>query len=408
MKALTMKCMKCDKEFPVSLDRYICDECGIEGILDIIYDYSSISISKEEIAAGQNYSLWRYKKMLPVEPESAIPPLHVGWTPLYRAPKEEKQLGLNNVFIKDDGRNPTASLKDRASAIGITKAIEAGAKTICAASTGNAASSLAGFAASAGIKTVIFVPRRAPKAKVAQLLVYGARTVIVDDTYDRAFELSIEISNKFSFYNRNCAYNPYLVEGKKTVAYEIWEQMGFEAPDKIYVSIGDGCITSGIYKGFYDLIQLGLSKKMPKIIGVQASGCNPVQVAFQTGEFTPQEGNTIADSIAVGVPRNRLKALRALKESQGDCISVTDDEIRSALIELPRNTGVFGEPAGVTAYAGFKKQALARQISPDEKVVVLITGNGLKDIDSVIEVCSLPQSVASDLESVASHIETLL
>jgi threonine synthase len=147
---------------------------------------------------------------------------------------------------------------------------------------------------------------------------------------------------------------------------------------------------------------------MPKIIGVQASGCNPVQVAFQTGEFTPQEGNTIADSIAVGVPRNRLKALRALKESQGDCISVTDDEIRSALIELPRNTGVFGEPAGVTAYAGFKKQALARQISPDEKVVVLITGNGLKDIDSVIEVCSLPQSVASDLESVASHIETLL
>jgi threonine synthase len=346
--------------------------------------------------------------MLPVEPDALVPPLSVGLTPLYKAKTIEKQTGLHNIFIKDDGRNPTASLKDRASAVGVAKAIEAGAKTICAASTGNAASSLAGFAASAGIKTVIFVPRRAPKAKVGQLLVYGAKTVIVDDSYDRAFELSIEVSNKFGFYNRNCAYNPYLVEGKKTVAFEIWEQMGFEVPDRVFVSIGDGCITSGIYKGFYDLVQLGLTKRIPKITGVQASGCNPVEIAFNTSEFKPQQGNTIADSIAVGVPRNRLKALRALKESNGNCISVTDDEIRSALVELPRKTGVFGEPAGVTAFAGFKNMAKNKIIKPEEKVVIIITGNGLKDVDSAISACTLPDPVASDFESISKHVETLL
>jgi threonine synthase len=400
--------MACGKEFPDAPDRYVCDVCGIDGILDVVYDYRSITISREEIAASKNYSLWRYRKMLPVADSTQIAPLQVGWTPLYRASTVEKQLGLNNVFIKDDGRNPTASLKDRASAVGIAKAREAGATTICAASTGNAASSLAGFAASAGLKTVIFVPKRAPKAKVTQLLVYGAKTVIVDDSYDRAFELSVEITKKFGFYNRNCAYNPFLVEGKKTVAYEMWEQMGFEVPDRVYVSIGDGCITSGIYKGFYDLMQLGLSDRLPRIIGVQAAGCNPVEVAMKTGEFVAQQGNTIADSIAVGIPRNRLKAMRALKESNGDCISVTDDEIKSALLEMPRSTGVFGEPAGVTAFAGFKKHAVIGNIKADEKVVVLITGNGLKDIESAISVCTLPQPVAPDSETVEKHVKTLI
>ena len=408
MKVQLLKCMACGKEFPDAPDRYVCDVCGIDGILDVVYDYKSITVSREEIAASKNYSLWRYRKMLPVADSTRIAPLQVGWTPLYRASAVENQLGLNNVYIKDDGRNPTASLKDRASAVGIAKAIEAGATTICAASTGNAASSLAGFAASAGLKTVIFVPKRAPKAKVTQLLVYGAKTVIVDDSYDRAFELSVEITKKFGFYNRNCAYNPFLVEGKKTVAYEIWEQMGFEVPDRVYVSIGDGCITSGIYKGFYDLMQLGLSDRLPRIIGIQAAGCNPVEVAMKTGEFVAQQGNTIADSIAVGIPRNRLKAMRALKESNGDCISVTDDEIRSALLEMPRATGVFGEPAGVTAFAGFKKHAVTGNIKADEKVVVLITGNGLKDIESAISVCTMPQPVAPDSETVEKHVKTLV
>lgn len=408
MKVLTMKCMQCGKEYPEAPDRYVCDDCGIDGILDIVYDYGSIAISREEIAASKDYSLWRYRKMLPVADSTEIPPLQVGWTPLYKADTVASTYGLKNVYIKDDGRNPTASLKDRASAVGIAKAREAGAKIICAASTGNAASSLAGFAASAGIKTIIFVPKRAPKAKVAQLLVYGANTVIVDDCYDRAFELSVEITKKFGFYNRNCAYNPFLVEGKKTVAFEIWEQLGFDVPDRIYVSIGDGCITSGIYKGFYDLQQLGLVNRLPRIIGVQAAGCNPVEVAMKTGKFVAQTGGTIADSIAVGIPRNRLKAMRGLKNTNGDCISVTDDEIRQALVEMPRASGVFGEPAGVTAYAGFKKHAVTENIKADEKVVILITGNGLKDIDSAISVCNLPAPVAPDSQTVENHVKTLV
>lgn len=408
MKIKCMKCMKCGKEYPESIDRYVCDDCNIEGILDIVYDYDFQKITIDDITSTNENSLWRYKKLLPVDNVKIIPPLKVGMSPIYKPQQIKKEFNLNNIYIKDDGRNPTASLKDRASAVGVAKAIEAGAKNICAASTGNAASSLAGAAAAAGLKTVIFVPKRAPKAKVAQLLVYGAKTVIVDDSYDRAFELSIDVSKEFGFYNRNCAYNPYLVEGKKTVAYEMWEQLGFNLPDKVYVSIGDGCITSSIYKGFYDLKQLGLTSSIPQIIGVQASGCNPVEVAMKTGKFVAQDGNTIADSIAVGIPRNRLKAMRALKESKGECISVTDEAIKEALVELPRNSGVFGEPAGVTAYAGFKKQALAGLIKKDEKVVVLITGNGLKDIDSAISVCKLPHPVSSDLKSIVDHVKKIV
>ncbi len=408
MKIISMKCMVCGAEFPPAPDRYVCDKCGTDGILDIIYEYPNMPDYAEILKKNHVNSLWRYRELLPLEKNTPISPLEVGMTPLYRSRNLEKKFDIAKVYIKDDGRNPTASLKDRASAIGVSKAIEAGAKAICAASTGNAASSLAGFAASLGIKTFIFVPKRAPKAKIAQLLVYGANTIIVDDTYDKAFELSIEAAKKFGFYIRNCAYNPYLVEGKKTVAYEIWEQNGYQIPDRVYVSIGDGCITSGIYKGFYDLMKIGAIEKLPRIIGVQAAGCNPVEIAFKTGKFTPQNGNTIADSIAVGVPRNRLKALRGLKESKGDCISVTDDEIRAALVDLPRTTAVFGEPAAVTAYAGFKKDASAGRIGSQETAVVLITGNGLKDIESAISVCQLPNPVAPTIKAVEEAVQKIL
>lgn len=404
-RVVSMKCLKCNKEFTPKPDRYVCDSCGIEGILDIIYDYSTVSISVDELKKNQDRSLWRYRSFLPLEADTPVSPLQVGWTPLYRQPRLERDFGLAEVYIKDDGRNPTASLKDRASAVGVSKALEANAKAICAASTGNAASSLSGFAASLGLPCYIFVPKRAPKAKIAQLLVYGARTLIIDESYDRAFELSVEAAQKYGFYSRNCGYNPYLVEGKKTVAFEIWEQLGFKVPDQVFVSIGDGCITSGIYKGFYDLKQVGLIDRLPRIIGVQAAGCNPIEVAFKTGTFTPQNGNTIADSIAVGVPRNRLKALRGLKESQGDVISVTDDEIREALTAMPRTTAVFGEPAAVTAYAGFTKLARAGKIDKKLKSVILITGNGLKDIDSALSVCTLPTPIAPTMEAVDKELD---
>jgi len=404
---MCMKCMKCGKEFPPAPDRYVCDSCGIDGILDIIYDYKKIRFTRKGLEDDRDPSMWRYRPLLPLMDDTKVSPLQVGWTPMYKLSSYGREHGIN-VLLKDDGRNPTASLKDRASAVAVAKAVEAGATAICAASTGNAASSLAGFSASIGMKTFIFVPKRAPKAKIAQLLVYGANTIVVDDSYDRAFEISVEVSKKYNFYNRNCAYNPYCVEGKKTVAYEIWEQNEFQVPDRVYVSIGDGCITSGIYKGFFDLLQLGLIDRLPRIIAVQAAGCNPVEVAMRTGVFTPQNGNTIADSIAVGIPRNRLKAMRALKETKGDCISVTDDAIKQGLVTMPRQTGVFGEPAGVTSFAGFCKQLAEGAIKKGETVVILITGNGLKDIESAISVCRLPSPVAPDFPSIEKHMRTLL
>ena len=399
-----MHCMKCGKDFPPKVDRYVCDVCGTEGILDIVYDYRRVSMSPEKLKANPDQSLWRYRALLPVADDVRLSPLHVGWTPMYRLPLVEENLHIHRVFIKDDGRNPTASLKDRASAVGVAKALEAKAKAICAASTGNAASSLAGFAASLGIPAVIFVPKRAPKAKVCQLLIYGAKTIIVDDSYDVAFDLSVQATAKYGFYSRNCAYNPYLIEGKKTAAFEMWEQMGFQIPDRVYVSIGDGCITSSLYKGFYDLMALKLIDRLPRIVAVQASGCNPVEVAFKTGEFKAQNGNTIADSIAVGIPRNRLKAMRALKESKGDCISVSEEAIKAALVDMPRTAAVFGEPAGVTAWAGFLQDAKANKIGNTETVIVLNTGNGLKDIDSALSVCQLPSPIAPNMEAVGKAL----
>ncbi len=401
----TLECLNCGKKFAPKVDQYVCDVCGIDGILDVVYDYAGVKLSPAALKENPDRSLWRYRALLPVADHIDPSPLQVGWTPLYRVPKLEARFGIKQVYLKDDGRNPTASLKDRASAVGLAKAVEAKAKAVCCASTGNAASSMAGFAASIGMPVYIFVPKRAPKAKIAQLLVYGASTIIVDDSYDVAFELSVKTSAKYGFYNRNCAYNPYLVEGKKTVALEIWEQLGFRAPDRVYVSIGDGCITSGVYKGFYDLKQLGLIDRIPKIVAVHAAGCNPVEIAMKTGEFKAQNGNTIADSIAVGIPRNRLKAMRGLKASQGECISVTDDAIRAALLEQPRTAGVFGEPAGVASYAGFLKHATEHPIGKDETVVIINTGNGLKDIDSALSVCTLPSPIPPTMEAVQRAVE---
>ncbi len=406
MKHITrMVCLNCAKTFDVSPTRYVCDKCGIDGILDVEYDYQKISLTVEQLRNNPERSLWRYRPMLPVPADATLPPLQVGWTPLYKADRLEKRLGAASIYVKDDGRNPTASLKDRASAVGVVMAQAAGCKAICCASTGNAASSLSGFAASIGLPAVILVPARAPRAKITQLLIYGAKTILVNDTYDRAFELSVEVAARTGHYNRNCAYNPFLVEGKKTVAFEIWEQLGCKVPDRVYVSLGDGCITSGVYKGFYDLKALGLTDRIPQIVAVQAAGCNPVEVAMKTGKFVEQKPNTIADSIAVGVPRNRLKAMRALKESKGRCISVTDDEIRAALTDLPRTVGVFGEPAGVTAYAGLLKDARDKQLDPQETAVILVTGNGLKDIESAIKTVTVPEPTEPNLDAVMKAVE---
>jgi threonine synthase len=278
---------------------------------------------------------------------------------------------------------------------------------VSCASTGNAASSLAGFAATAGLSSVIFVPETAPPAKVAQLLVYGAEVILVREGYEKAFDLATQAIGTWDWYNRNCAINPYLVEGKKTCAMEIAEQLGWDLPDTVFVPVGDGCIISGVYKGFLDLLRLGITDRIPRIVGVQAEGAAPIWAAFKENAERVQFGpaRTVADSISVGSPRNWAKALRAVRESFGEMVTVTDAEILSAIPELARATGVFGEPAGVTGFAGFRKMARQGLLENNERVALIVTGNGLKDIEGAKKSVGEPVVVDSDLDQLRNVLE---
>ncbi len=393
------KCVKCGKEYPATPDVTTC-ECG--GILDIVYDYDYIKsrLTKEKLAARKDLTMWRYRELLPIDEETENTPLRVGNTPLYEEPRLAEMLGLGHLYVKDDGLNPTSSLKDRASAMAVAKAKEAGKDIIACSSTGNAASSLAGNAAAAGMKTYIFVPSRAPKGKVAQLLTFGATVVSVQGNYEETFELSSKAIDRWGWYNRNAAVNPYLSEGKKTVSLEICEQLQWKAPDYIAVAVGDGCTIGGVWKGLKDLYAIGFIDKLPRLISCQAEGCCPLNRAIEEkAPWHPMEENTLADSIAVGVPRNPDKALQAIEESHGLVVNVSDAEIMAAQKLLGSVCGLFGEPAGVTGTAGVKKLCEMGVLGKDDTVVTMISGNGLKDVENAIKAAGAPISCPNDMES---------
>ena len=401
-RILGYRCTLCGREYSFTPERMTCPSCGETGILDIVYDYSAIKnlLNRETLKADANYSMWRYQPLMPVSGSDLSDFLRIGWSPLYASRALGPALGLKRLYIKDDGINPTASLKDRASGVAVAKAIELGYDTIACSSTGNAASSCAGNAARMGLKTVIFVPERAPKGKVAQLLTFGANVISVQGDYRETFELSRAAIEKWGFYNRNAGINPILTEGKKTVALEIAEQLNWEPTDWVAVSVGDGCTIGGVYNGFFDLLQLGVTDRIPKILGVQSAGCCPfVDAAARGGDLVPAPENTLADSIAVGVPRNPRKAQRAVTKSGGAWIAVTDEEILSAMRLLGRNEGVFGEPAGVTATAGIIRALADSVIRPEESVTVICTGGGLKDIQSAMAAVGEPFRCEPDIRA---------
>lgn len=388
---ISLKCLLCGKTYQPDELEYVCPDHGDEGILDVLYDYDRIKrrITKKDLERSRDFTIWRYRPLLPVMKDSPVPPLSIGWTPLYQTDRLASDLGLKYQWVKDDGRQPTASFKDRASAIALVKAREKGAEIITTASTGNAAAALSGLCASMDQPNVIFVPESAPQAKIAQFLVFGSTVMLVKGTYDNAFELCLHASKKYGWYNRNTAYNPYMSEGKKTAAYEICEQLNWHAPDRIFVSVGDGCIIGGLHKGLKDLFALGWIDKIPKLMGVQAQGSSYMYQVWKNNEDVLNkpavEADTVADSISAGLPRDRIKALAAVKETDGAYISVTDDEILKAIPNLARGAGVFAEPAGAAAYAGLIKACDSRLVSSDERIVVLNTGNGLKDISSAMK-----------------------
>ena len=403
-----LKCLICGKEYRPDQVEYVCPDHGDEGILDVRYDYDFIAqhISKESLKRSTDFTIWRYKPLLPVLPDAMLPPLSVGWTPMYFTPRLAALLGLKKVWVKDEGRQPTASLKDRASAVAVVKAAEKGAQVITTASTGNAATALSGLCACRQQPNVIFVPQTAPQAKVAQLLVFGSRVLLVKGTYDDAFDLSLEASKAYGWYNRNTAYNPYMAEGKKTAAFEICEQLNWKAPDRIFVSVGDGCIISGLHKGLKDLYAMGWIGKMPRLMGVQAAGSSYMYAAWKSNADILTKASikaqTVADSISAELPRDRIKALAAVNDTGGAFLSVADRDILAAIPELARASGVFAEPAGAAAYAWLVRAARESMVSADERIVVLNTGNGLKDVAGAMKAVeragTKPDTVTPDVE----------
>ncbi len=412
-----LKCVICGKEYSSDQIDYVCPDHGNEGMLDVQYDYDFIGkgISRESLKSSRDPSIWRYRPMLPIKEESSVPPVQIGWTPLYDSKIIAEELGLKKIWIKDDGRQPTASLKDRASVMAIIKGREKGAKIITTASTGNAAAALSGLCASIQQPNVIFVPKSAPEAKIAQLLVFGSTVILVEGTYDNAFDLCMEAVEEYGWYNRNSAVNPYMTEGKKTVAYEICEQLNWKIPDRLFVSVGDGSIIGGLHKGLKDLKAMGWIDGIPKLMGVQATGSSYLYQAWKNDEDVLNKPavkvDTIADSICSGLPRDRLKAMAAVKETDGAYICVSDDEILKAVISLARKCGVFAEPAGAAAYAGLVNAVKDGILSPDESVVVLNTGNGLKDISSAMKAVkgagTEPHSTKPDLSSLKEIVSRL-
>lgn len=405
------QCSVCGKEYEPRDVIYTCPEDG--GILDVLLDYEDLkNKTEDELIIRSEPSLWRYLPLLPVARRigEGTPLRAAGWTPTYSPPQLKKELGLENLWVKDESGNPTASFKDRASALLVTRAREIDAEVIVTASTGNAGAALAGMAAAVGHESVIFAPKTAPPAKITQLLIYGSRVILVDDNYDAAYALSLEATEAFGWYNRNTGYNPFTAEGKKTAAFEIWEQVllaqELDRPLCVFVSVGDGNIISGLHKGFKDLYQIGQIKHMPRIFGCQSTGSAAIANAFFAGdeEIKPVSADTLADSISVNLPSDGLRALRAATQTNGAYLTVEDQAILQAIADLGR-VGIFAEPAGSTSYAGLKKALENEQITREDPVLVLNTGSGLKDVKAAMEIAPEAPVIKPDLDEVKALLD---
>lgn len=379
-----LECPLCGETYDPDRELYTCpNHDGVRGILEVTYDYDVIDERFDADLDGSIDSQWKYEAFLPVHDDAEIVSLGEGGTALLETPNLSEKVGVE-TFVKDDGRNPTGCLKDRATSIAVTKARYAGNETVTCASTGNAAASLAGYAARGGLDARIFVPGDAPAEKLAQPLVYGASVLAVEGSYDEAYDLSMAVTDEYGWYNRNAAINPFQVEGKRTVGHEIAEQTSVRGgiPDWVAFSMGDGCTIAGAWKGLREFAELGYVDDTPKMLGVQAEGAAGIHDAFH-GESEPSErADTLADSIAVGRPRNTGKAVRALEESGGTSVLVSDEDILAAETLLGSTEGIYTEPAGATAVAGVKQAVESGIVASDETVVIVSTGFGLKDTES--------------------------
>mgnify|MGYP001172885819 CR=1 FL=1 len=410
------RCFACGTKPGADFGGYVCPKCG--GNLEVRYDWPKGAPGRWWVEPARR-DIFRYQALLPVSKLELASPLRVGQTPLYEAPRLGALAGLKNLIVKDDGQNPSASFKDRAGAVALVRARETGAKVLCGASTGNAGSSMACLAASVAMPCVIFVPEKAPPAKIAQLLVFGAKVLAVRGTYDDAFDLCMAVCERRGWFNRNTGHNPFTREGKKTAAFEIFEQLG-KIPDWVVVPTGDGNILAGIWKGFRDLLEAGIADRTPKMLCAQSAASQAIAAAVWTlqksgnrapdwrnVEIAPVAATTVADSISVDIPRDGLAAVRAVIESGGAAVAVPDAEILAAIPEIARGSGVFAEPAASCAWAGMKKAARDGVVKPDETVVCMCTGNGLKDVASARQAAGEPTPVDNAVAAAMAATEGL-
>lgn len=396
-------CRSCGRQYDIIKDIMLCPSCReddiqgkpLKGVLDVKLHDSLKATCKE----FQDFDLFDY---LPIEKEY-FPSIPVGNTPLIKTERLNKELGFNNFYLKFDGTNPTGSFKDRASYLVSAFAKKSNLNEIVLASTGNAASSMAGIAAAAGQKAYIFAPSSAPRAKLVQCLQYGAELIAIKGNYDKAFDLSLKFSEYTGILNRNTAYNPLTIEGKKTASFEIVSQLKKNV-DYIFVPTGDGVVLSGIIKGFNDLLYLGLIKKLPKVIAVQAEGSSFIYKAFYTGEFDlTYKAKTLADSISVDAARNGYSAVDDLKKIKGDVITVTDNEILQAQKYISSMTGIFSEPSSAAAAAGFIK--MKNDIPTESNIVILLSGHGLKDVESASRLFDAIEPCEPDIDYIISKLK---
>jgi threonine synthase len=411
-KAFTLICTHCNYSFPKGKFAYLCPECESHqpagspplGVLKTLYPYDKI---REKYSAEKLFSQLKknhFLDILPIEKAESLGPLKVGQTPLYKFELEGPDDSTIPFYLKDDSQNPTFSFKDRASQVISAYAKEQDIDTIVAASTGNAGSSLAGICASQKQRAIIIVPKTAPPAKLLQIIMYGATLVMVDGNYDAAFDLSVEASRYFGWFNRNTAFNPLTIEGKKTAAFEIYDQLKGNLPSRIFVSVGDGVVISGIYKGFEDLMKLGIIKKIPVIVAVQSEKSDNLVRNMTQDKFQMKPSTTLADSISVDYPRNFFMAKSFLQKYHGEWLTVSDYEIMQASSVLASNTGIFAEPAAAAAMAGMLKYVKTKPIDSSVQMLVLSTGSGLKDIKTPMQNISLPEPIKPGIKELSDYI----
>jgi threonine synthase len=408
------RCLACGTTQPAPFTGFTCPACGQN--LELVYDYAAAALAPWL----DRRDMFRYAPLLPLRSLDLIPRVRVGQTPLYRAERLDARAGEAEVWVKDDGQNPSASFKDRAGAVALAVARERGASVIAGATTGNAGSSMACLAASVGMSCVIFLPETAPPAKVAQLLVFGAKVIAVRGNYDQAFDLCGEVCRARGWFNRNTGSNPFTREGKKTCSFEVWEQLGRRVPDWMVVCTGDGNIISGIWKGWRELKEMGLTATVPKLVCAQSEWSAAISHAvwklqkkgamprWSDVSIDPVQATTLADSISVDIPRDGLAAVRAVIESGGEAVTVPDQAILEAIPELARGAGVFAEPAASASWACLRALAIAGRIKPGETAVCLVSGNGLKDVASARRSVGDPVVIDASLDAAQRAVDQLM